>query len=401
MEQYKDKIQQIEICSFEISCKDTRYLISSGKCYFEVNTAIVNLIAVLQQANTLQEVVILFGKKQNKIYTEGEVELLIKQYIDPIINRVGKSHSSFLIKKEILSENSINIFSDFLKILLKKEIILLFLGIVCCLEFLFFSNHLSLVTSHRFNLYTLVELLLLFVISSFIHELGHASACRYFKVRHGGIGFGLYLNFPVFYTDVSNIWKLSRKRRLVVNFSGVYFQLILLIPILLLYFYTNSILLKYFIYVVNLNFLITLNPFFKFDGYWIISDLLGVPNLRQRTMEVFSYYLKKIKNKRIKKKPFLFGMKKREKFFMSIYSLVVNFFFAYYFLYLLPLFLYDFIKTFPIHIQKIVLELVAGKIPDYQLTQIVVVKLLFFIFTIYLLFKMILGVVYKFKRIRY
>ena len=60
--------------------------------------------------------------------------------------------------------------------------------------------------------------------SSFFHELGHASACKYFGIQHGGIGFGLYLNFPVLYTDVTEVWKLKRGQRCVVNLAGVYFQ---------------------------------------------------------------------------------------------------------------------------------------------------------------------------------
>ena len=88
--------------------------------------------------------------------------------------------------------------------------------ISCCLEIYFFSNFFSQINVHQFDLYTFIVLLSLFLISSFIHELGHASACRYYELEHGGIGFGLYLNFPVFYTDVSSIWKLSRKKRLLV-----------------------------------------------------------------------------------------------------------------------------------------------------------------------------------------
>ena len=115
--------------------------------------------------------------------------------------------------------------------------------------------------------------------SSFFHELGHASACKYFGVRHGGVGFGLYLTFPVLYTDVTEIWKLNRRQRCVVNLAGVYFQSYGLILLLVAFFVTGDDILRYLILIMNLGFLMTLNPFFKFDGYWIASDLLGVPNV--------------------------------------------------------------------------------------------------------------------------
>ena len=54
----------------------------------------------------------------------------------------------------------------------------------------------------------MVGLFIFMISSSFFHELGHAAACKYFGIRHGGIGFGLYLNFPVLYTDVTEVWKL-------------------------------------------------------------------------------------------------------------------------------------------------------------------------------------------------
>ncbi len=397
MEQYRIIMQDVEIYPFESASEQTKYLICFGRRHFEVNSAIVNLIFVLQEAQNLREATILFGEKQKKTYSEAELELLIAKYVDPILSSSASISNSFIVKKEIASAQFISIFSNVLKFLFKKKVLLLLLLIVCICEVFFFFNYFSLLTSYRFNLYTLIELLLLYVISSFIHELGHASACRYFGVKHGGVGFGLYLNLPVFYTDVSNIWKLSRKQRLMVNFAGVYFQLILLIPMFLFVFYMNNTLFKYFIYIVNLNFLITLNPFFKFDGYWIVSDLLGVPNLRKRTIELIGYYYKKIRKIGVKEKPFLFRMEKKRRVFMLVYTLIMNCFFVYYFLYILPLFLYDFAKTFPEYAKKFILELVAGRMPDYQLTQFVLMKLVFFLFTIYLLFRMILSGVKRTK----
>lgn len=81
---------------------------------------------------------------------------------------------------------------------------------------------------------------------------------------------------------VSNIWKLRRKQRIVVDLAGIYFQLLFLLPIILVHFMTNLDL-KYVIYAINLSFLFDLNPFFRFDGYWVFTDLLGIANLRQRT----------------------------------------------------------------------------------------------------------------------
>ena len=149
------------------------------------------------------------------------------------------------------------------------------LFLIIILEILFFVKQDITTAIFDIEFMDIVGLIALYIISSFFHELGHASACRYFKVEHGGIGLGLYLTFPVFFTDVTKIWTLPRKQRAVVNSAGIYFQLIFLLPLILLSFIIPNDFFIYFVFVINLNFLLTMNPFFKFDGYWMMSDLLG------------------------------------------------------------------------------------------------------------------------------
>ena len=394
------ELKKIRISELETSSKVPLYLLHYGKNHYEVSKTIANFVSILQQVNSIAEAITMFEEEENKSYTEEELRQIINKYLCPIFHESNTKSSPFLVKKDILSSCTIGYFSNILKQLFNKKIIISLMMIVFVLEIVFFKNNWSLVTLSGFNLYTILGVLLLFVCSSLVHEIGHAAACKYFGVEHGGVGVGLYLNFPVFYTNVSNVWMLSRKQRIVVNFAGVYFQLILLIPVLMFYFYTCSDLLKYFIFIVNLNCLITLNPFFKFDGYWIMSDLLGVPNLRKRTMELVNYYLKKwMKRSYVMRKPFLLGMRMKEKIFMYIYTVIVNVFFVYYFFYILPSFMYDFMVTFPSYAKSFFMEIGAGKIPDYQLFQIVILKLLFFVFIVYFLVKLLNKGIYNFRKI--
>ena len=70
----------------------------------------------------------------------------------------------------------------------------------------------------------------------FFHEMGHAAACHRFGAKFGDIGFGFYLLSPVMYADVSDIWKLKPYKRVIVNLSGIYIEL-LIATILVLIFY--------------------------------------------------------------------------------------------------------------------------------------------------------------------
>ncbi len=128
----------------------------------------------------------------------------------------------------------------------------------------------------------LIAYLLVFV-SVLFHEFGHLSACTYFDCPHGEIRIGLYLIFPVFYANVSPSWRLNRKARVVVDLAGMYFQLLMTIPIALLFQLTGEPLWLLLFLELDAMILFSLNPFLRFDGYWLCSDLLGVPNLRSRS----------------------------------------------------------------------------------------------------------------------
>jgi putative peptide zinc metalloprotease protein len=124
---------------------------------------------------------------------------------------------------------------------------------------------------------------LLIFLSVLFHEIGHLSACKYFNCPHGEIRLGLYLVFPVLYANVSPAWRLEQRERVVVDLGGMYFQLLLTIPVSLLFHLTRESIWLLLFLELDAMILFSLNPFLRFDGYWLCSDLLGVPNLRART----------------------------------------------------------------------------------------------------------------------
>jgi putative peptide zinc metalloprotease protein len=139
---------------------------------------------------------------------------------------------------------------------------------------------------------------LVLFLSVLLHELGHLSACRYFLCPHGGIRFGLYLIFPVLYADVTPAWRLHRKARVVVDLGGVYFQLLLTIPLFCLHRGTLSPLWLFLFLELDGLILFAMNPFLRFDGYWVCSDLLGVANLRSRSRRMRRALLQRLSRPR-------------------------------------------------------------------------------------------------------
>ena len=115
--------------------------------------------------------------------------------------------------------------------------------------------------------------------SAAIHELGHATATRYGGATPGVMGVGVYLVWPVFYTDVSDAYRLDRRSRLRVDLGGVYFNALVIATCSGIYLATHYLPLLVFVVVAQLQALYQFVPFVRMDGYWILSDLVGVPNL--------------------------------------------------------------------------------------------------------------------------
>jgi putative peptide zinc metalloprotease protein len=115
--------------------------------------------------------------------------------------------------------------------------------------------------------------------SLLFHEFGHASACRYGGARPGTIGFGLYLVWPSLYTDVTDVYRLGRSGRLRTDLGGVYFNAIFILVLGGCYAATGQPVFLAAAFLDNFQVLQQLAPLVRMDGYFILGDLAGVPDL--------------------------------------------------------------------------------------------------------------------------
>lgn len=394
-----ESIRQFEIHALDTSSSEAKYVICYKKRHFEVGQSVARLIGILQQSDTLDQARERFSAERGRELTQEQMDQIVSQCIIPILSSENiPQPKPFLVKIELVPARIVAVASRALRYLFAPRLAVPLLGLIVILNTLFYTHGGISVGLSQLDLLTILGVAALYILSSCFHELGHAAACQHYGISHGGVGFGLYLNFPVFYTDVSDIWRLPRRQRLVVNMAGTYFQLIFLLPVLALYLATGNPILKYFVITVNANFLITLNPFFKFDGYWIVSDLLGVPNLRRRTNEMLGYLWKRLRRKPIRQRPFLFTMPTGAKAFMISYTVVVNCFFGYFFCYALPRFVYNFFSTFPGHAKELISQIALGNIPSFSLVKYVFMQLLFFGFLVFALYRIVRPLVARYLR---
>jgi putative peptide zinc metalloprotease protein len=111
------------------------------------------------------------------------------------------------------------------------------------------------------------------------HEIGHAAACRYGGARPGVMGCGIYLVWPAFYTDITDSYRLARVGRIRTDLGGVYFSGLFAVGATVAYAATGFQPLLVLILTLNVEILQQLIPIVRFDGYYVVADLLGIPDL--------------------------------------------------------------------------------------------------------------------------
>ena len=188
----------------------------------------------------------------------------------------------------LLPERAANAAGALLRPLFRRPVVVAVVGSVLAVDYWLFAVH-GLGGGLRQVLRDPVDLLIvlgLSLVSAVFHECGHAAACRYGGARPGVIGVGIYLVWPSFFTNVTDSYRLSRAGRLRTDLGGLYFNLIFMLALAGIYAATSAEVLLLVIAITHLEMLEQLLPFVRFDGYFILSDLVGVPDLFARVAPI-------------------------------------------------------------------------------------------------------------------
>ena len=127
------------------------------------------------------------------------------------------------------------------------------------------------------------------IVAKTLHELGHALVATRLGLRVGHMGIAFVVLWPMLYTDTGESWKLSRSRqRLAIASAGIVTELSLAgLSTLGWTLCDPGALRNALLYLATTSWLLSLalnaSPFMRFDGYFILSDLLDFPNLHERS----------------------------------------------------------------------------------------------------------------------
>ncbi len=163
------------------------------------------------------------------------------------------------------------------------------------------------------------------IFSKLLHELGHAYFCRKFGGEVHTLGVMLLVFTPVPYVDVTSSWSLrSRRQRILVGAAGMIVEVFLAAVCAMLWARTsaggmNSVCYNIMFITSVSTLLFNLNPLLRFDGYYILTDLIGMPNLAQRaTLQLKHLWKRRVWGLKKSRSPATNG---RERTWLTVYGI--------------------------------------------------------------------------------
>src|SRR5262249_14945467 len=334
----------VQLASLDLSRGRSCYLVEVDEVRFEVSARVHQIIQLLQLGTETAEDLARELRKSGLPQVSAEnVGAVMRQGLIPrnIVWDSGNnvSTTAFRTKRSNLSlqvpivhPDTIRPLTGVLQVFLYQPVFIGMLLISAAAHIYFYTRVLP---AFQWSFTTLsatdyLFILLFLNVTTIFHELGHASACRFYHCAHGKIGWGIYLYMFVLYTDVTPAWKLKRRQRALVDFAGMYFELIASVLVVALLLVRPNHLFVYIFVLLDLSILYSFNPIIKRDGYWLITDLAGVTNLRDLSIEALRFLTRKtLKRPAMAPSRRLLDLPKKVRLALYAYAVIsLGFFFA-------------------------------------------------------------------------
>jgi len=131
-------------------------------------------------------------------------------------------------------------------------------------------------------------------ITKVIHEFGHGLTCKHFGGECHEMGVMILVLTPCLYCNVSDSWMLPNKwHRAWIGAAGMYIEVLIASACTYVWWFTEPGLLNQLclstMFVCSVStIMFNANPLLRYDGYYILSDIAEIPNLRQKASSIFS-----------------------------------------------------------------------------------------------------------------
>ena len=163
-----------------------------------------------------------------------------------------------------------------------------------------------------------------------LHEFGHGLSCKKFGGECHEMGFMMLVFTPALYCNVSDSWMLPNKwQRVFIGAAGMYVELILASCAVYLWWFsepgTFNFLCLSVVFICSVStVMFNGNPLLRFDGYYILMDILEIPNLRQKSTEVLKrWFQQTCLGLELQENPFL---PQRRQFWFGLFTVAAVFY---------------------------------------------------------------------------
>jgi putative peptide zinc metalloprotease protein len=283
----------------ETGFENRQWLVMRGTQFLQVTELLYRLAEQINGERTVDEIAQSMTDATEWIVTPDNVRHLLQAKLIPLglidngaaVEETGRPQAQdraatplgVNMRMAMIGPNIIDPVTRVLQYLYTPPMLTLMLVAVIVAHGWLYTMHLAPVVEGLFTvLYDpnlLLVSLLLMLFAAIFHEFGHAAALRYGGGKVRTMGAGLYLMFPVFYTDVTDSYRLGRGARVRTDVGGFYFYSIFALGLIGLYLATGESFLLFPVVLISLDILRQLFiPFVRSDGYWLLADLTGIPD---------------------------------------------------------------------------------------------------------------------------
>jgi len=200
---------------------------------------------------------------------------------------------------------------------------------VCCVaawQFAVHSDRFLSTSTEVFHRSNWIYLLLTWVLLKLVHELAHAVVCAHTgsEVSEAGLVFVLFA--PLAYVNVTSCWRLSdRWKRIAVASAGMYIELLIASIAFLFWLNVSNVQAKFLldnvVWMAGFStVLFNLNILMRFDGYYILADLVDVPNLYGEATQAVKSWFRRLIVGQASEPSRLYGWRRK---FVLLYGLAV------------------------------------------------------------------------------
>ncbi len=319
-----------------------KYVLTTNQGHFYINKSTKDLIAILATANTEEEALARFNETFNSDLSKENFSVFLKEQLKGLgllkaDTKIIKSNAFVKNKIKLIPANLAGTFAAPFSYFFKATYFWYLLSLLFISCAIIVINYIEIYNlSSPFD--NIPQLILLALPVVLFHELGHVAACKPAGIKNGEIGIGIYLIFPVFYSDISNLWTATKQQRIIANLAGVFNQYLYALILYGIFYFTDYKIFLTISILIIIDGVYQLYPFVRSDGYWILSDALSIPNLQQKGRN----YLTALFTGRWNK----LKTKSKSDFFILCYS-IVNLGFIIFYVYFLVIKKWDSFINFP------------------------------------------------------